>query len=288
MLNSIIDASLRYKLLVIILFIVVAGLGIRAWKKVPVDAFPDVTPIQVNVYTESPGLASEDVEQLLSFPIESALAGLPKVQEIRSISLFGLSYVAVYFEDNMDIYFARRLVAERLQEVSGRLPAGYGVPEMGPNTSGLGQVFWYTVERAEEKLEAAKLKSSDTLKSDESKDLASDMDLRTLQDWSIRLILRTAPGVDDVMSWGGQERQYQIVLDPQAFAKYGLTFKEVLETVGVNNRQVGGQYVDIGQEQFLVRGLGLIKNETELGQIVVKTVNGTPVYLRDIAKIQQG
>ena len=272
MLNSIIDASLRYKLLVIILFVVVAGLGIRAWQKVPVDAFPDVTPVQVNIYTESPGLASEDVEQLLSFPIESALAGLPKVQEIRSVSLFGLSYVAVYFEDDMDIYFARRLVAERLQEVAGRLPDGYGVPEMGPNTSGLGQVFWYTVERADDKL----------------KNAPSDMELRTLQDWSIRLILRTAPGVDDVMSWGGQERQYQIVLDPQAFAKYGLTFKEVLETVGVNNRQVGGQYVDIGQEQFLVRGLGLVKNETELGEIVVKTVNGTPVYLRDIAKIQQG
>lgn len=288
MLNSIIDASLRYKLLVIILFVVVAGLGVRAWQKVPVDAFPDVTPVQVNIYTESAGLASEDVEQLLTFPVESALAGLPKVQEIRSVSLFGLSYVAVYFEDDVDIYFARRLVAERLQEVAGRLPAGYGVPEMGPNTSGLGQVFWYTVERAEEKLEAVKLKSADTLKSDKAKDLASDMDLRTLQDWSIRLILRTAPGVDDVMSWGGQERQYQIVLDPQAFAKYGLTFKEVLETVGVNNRQVGGQYVDIGQEQFLVRGLGLVKNETELGQIVVKTVNGTPVYLRDIAKIQQG
>ena len=247
MLNSIIDASLRYKLLVIILFVVVAGLGIRAWQKVPVDAFPDVTPVQVNIYTESPGLASEDVEQLLSFPIESALAGLPKVQEIRSVSLFGLSYVAVYFEDDMDIYFARRLVAERLQEVAGRLPAGYGVPEMGPNTSGLGQVFWYTVERAEEKLEAVKVKA------EAIKSAPSDMELRTLQDWSIRLILRTAPGVDDVMSWGGQERQYQIVLDPQAFAKYGLTFKEVLETVGVNNRQVGGQYVDIGQEQFLVR-----------------------------------
>ena len=220
MLNSIIDASLRYKLLVIIAFVVVAGLGIRAWQKVPVDAFPDVTPVQVNIYTESPGLASEDVEQLLSFPIESALAGLPKVQEIRSVSLFGLSYVAVYFEDDMDIYFARRLVAERLQEVGDRLPAGYGTPEMGPNTSGLGQVFWYTVERAEEKLKAEKLKNA-----------PSDMELRTLQDWSIRLILRTASGVDDVMSWGGQERQYQIVLDPQAFAKYGLTFREVLETV---------------------------------------------------------
>ncbi len=272
MLNWIVDASLRYKLLVIIAFVVVAGLGVRAWQQVPIDAFPDVTPVQVNVYTESPGLAAEDVEQLLTFPIESALAGLPKVQQIRSVSLFGLSYVAVYFEDDMDIYFARRLVGERLQEVGDRIPAGYGKPEMGPNISGLGQVFWYTVERADEKLKGA----------------PSDMDLRTLQDWTVRLILRTAPGVDDVLSWGGQERQYQIVLDPQALFKYGLTFKEVLETIGANNRQVGGQYINIGREQFLVRGLGLVKNEADIGRVVVKTVNGTPVYLRDVARIEQG
>ena len=131
MLNKLVEASLRYKFLVLIAFGVVAFLGWRAIYTVPIDAFPDVTPAQVNIYTESPGLAAEDVEQLLTFPIESGMAGLPKVQEIRSVSLFGLSYVAVYFDDDMDIYFARRLVMERLQEVGDRIPEGYGTPECG-------------------------------------------------------------------------------------------------------------------------------------------------------------
>ena len=184
MLVKLVEASLRYKFLVLIAFGVIAGLGWRAVVSVPIDAFPDVTPVQVNIYTESPGLAAEDVEELLTFPIESGMAGLPNVQQIRSVSLFGLSYVSIYFDDGMDIYFARRLVMERLQEVGGRLPEGYGTPQMGPNSSGLGQVFWYTLERADEQLNAA----------------VTDMDLRTLQDWSVRLILRTAPGVDDVLS----------------------------------------------------------------------------------------
>ena len=178
MLNRLVELSLRYKFLVLIIFAVVAFLGISAVRNVPIDAFPDVTPAQVNVYTESPGLAAEDIELLLTTPIESALAGLPKVQEIRSVSLFGLSYVAVYFEDDMDIYFARQLVNERLQEIGDRLPEGYGKPSMGPNTSGLGQVFWYTVERAP----------------GVTKDQVTDMDLRTWQEWTVRLILRTAPG----------------------------------------------------------------------------------------------
>ena len=196
MLEKLVESALRYKFLVLIAFAVVAFLGWRAVITVPVDAFPDVTPTQVNIYTESPGLAAEDVEQLLTFPIESGMAGLPSVEEIRSVSLFGLSYVAVYFSDDMDIYFARRLVMERLQEVADRIPEGYGTPEMGPNTSGLGQVFWYTLERADEQLNAA----------------ITDADLRTIHDWNVRLILRTAPGVDDVMSWGGQEKQYQVVI----------------------------------------------------------------------------
>ena len=133
MLNRLVEVSLRYKFLVLIVFLVVAFLGISAVRSVPIDAFPDVTPAQVNVYTESPGLAAEDVEQLLTTPVESALAGLPKVQEIRSVSLFGLSYVSVYFEDDMDIYFARQLVNERLQEIGDRLPEGYGTPSMGPD-----------------------------------------------------------------------------------------------------------------------------------------------------------
>jgi len=272
MLNSLVEASLRYKFLVLIVFGVVAFLGWRAVVTVPIDAFPDVTPVQVNIYTESPGLAAEDVEQLLTFPVESGMAGLPKVQEIRSVSLFGLSYVAVYFEDDMDIYFARRLVMERLQEVGDRIPEGYGTPEMGPNTSGLGQVFWYTIERADEQLNAA----------------ISDMDLRTLHDWTVRLILRTAPGVDDVMSWGGKERQFQVVIDPLSLIKFDLTFKNVMEIIEANNRQVGGQYIDVGAEQYLVRGLGLVENERDIGMMVVKVEDGVPVYLRDIATIQQG
>jgi cobalt-zinc-cadmium resistance protein CzcA len=272
MLNKLVEASLRYKFLVIIIFLVIGFLGARAVTTVPIDAFPDVTPVQVNIYTESPGLAAEDVEQLLTFPVESGMAGLPGVTEIRSVSLFGLSYVAVYFEDDMDIYFARRLVMERLQEVGDRIPEGYGTPEMGPNSSGLGQVFWYTVERADEKLNAG----------------LTDMDLRTLQDWTVRLILRTAPGVDDVMSWGGQERQFQVVIDPLRLIKYGLGYKEVMEAIEANNRQVGGQYVNLGPEQYLVRGLGLVANERDIGNIMLKAVDGTAVYLRDVASIEQG
>ena len=271
MLEKLVESSLKYKFLVLVAFGVIAFLGWRAVVSVPIDAFPDVTPAQVNIYTESPGLAAEDVEQLLTFPIESGMAGLPKVEEIRSVSLFGLSYVAVYFEDDMDIYFARRLVMERLQEVGDRIPEGYGTPEMGPNTSGLGQVFWYTLEREDEKLNAD----------------ISDMDLRTLHDWSVRLILRTASGVDDVMSWGGQERQFQVVINPLNLIKYNLSFTDVIEVIQANNRQVGGQYINLGAEQYLVRGLGLVSNEDDIGAMVVKVEDGTPVYLRDVASIEQ-
>lgn len=271
MLEKLVESSLKYKFLVLIAFGVIAFLGWRAVVSVPIDAFPDVTPAQVNIYTESPGLAAEDVEQLLTFPIESGMAGLPKVEEIRSVSLFGLSYVAVYFEDDMDIYFARRLVMERLQEVGDRIPEGYGAPEMGPNTSGLGQVFWYTLEREDEKLSAD----------------INDMDLRTLHDWSVRLILRTASGVDDVMSWGGQERQFQVVINPLNLIKYSLSFTDVIEVIQANNRQVGGQYINLGAEQYLVRGLGLVSNEDDIGAMVVKVVDGTPIYLRDVASIEQ-
>ena len=275
MLEKLVELSLRYKFLVLVVFSVVAFAGVRAVMNLPIDAFPDVTPVQVNIYTESPGLAAEDVEQLLTFPVESGMAGLPGVQQIRSVSLFGLSYVSVYFEDDMDIYFARRLIMERLQEVADRIPEGYGTPEMGPNTSGLGQVFWYTLERNSKEL--AKVTDKNI----------TDMDLRTWQDWTVRLILRTAPGVDDVMSWGGQERQYQVVIDPLRLIKYRLDYKTVMQAIESNNRQVGGQYINLGPEQYLVRGLGLVKNEDEIGQIVIKVDEGVPVYLRDVADIQQ-
>lgn len=269
MLNRLVEMSLRYKFLVLIIFAVVAFLGVNAVRNVPIDAFPDVTPVQVNIYTESPGLAAEDIELLLTTPVESALAGLPKVREIRSVSLFGLSYVAVYFEDDMDIYFARQLVNERLQEIGDRLPDGYGKPSMGPNTSGLGQVFWYTVERAP----------------GVGKDKVTDMDLRTWQEWTVRLILRTAPGVDDVTSWGGGEREYQVQIDPQRLYARGLGFGDVINALPSNNGQVGGNVMDVGREQFLVRGLGLLKSTEDIGEIVLKAEDGVPVYLRDVATV---
>ncbi|MBL8348484.1 MAG: efflux RND transporter permease subunit [Rubrivivax sp.] len=267
MLNAIVDAALRYKVLVLVGFAVLVGLGVMAFRQVPVDAFPDVTPAQVNVYTESPGVAAEDIERLLTVPIEGAMAGLANVEVVRSVSLFGLSYVAVYFNDSVDIYFARRLVGEKLQEVKGRLPAGYGEPVLGPNSSGLGQVFWYTIEDADKKLSA--------------------MDLRTLHDWTVRLILRTAPGVDDVTTWGGHEKQYQVQIDPRRLVKYGLSFKEVMERLAANNKQVGGQYLNIGVEQYLVRGLGLVSSAADIGSIVVAERKGAPVYVRDVADVKE-
>ncbi|WP_432262774.1 efflux RND transporter permease subunit [Cupriavidus sp. TMH.W2] len=267
MLTKIVSASLSYRLLVIVLLLVLAVAGIRAWQDIPVDAFPDVTPIQVSVVTESPGVAPEDVERLVTFPIESSMAGLPGVRTVRSLSLFGLSTVTVFFEDSTDIYFARRLVAERLQEAKTRIPEGFGEPELGPNASGLGQVFWYTVEAQDRKL--------------------SNMDLRTLHDWSIRLQLRTAPGVDEVISWGGQEKQFQVLVDPHKLVKYGITLKAVLDTVLANNRQVGGQYLNVGQEQYLVRGIGRVERLADLGSIPLGEVEGTPFYVRDVAEIHE-
>ncbi|MBS0521047.1 MAG: efflux RND transporter permease subunit [Proteobacteria bacterium] len=268
MLAAIVQLSLRYKLLVIVVFAAVVFLGVRAFQQVPVDAFPDVTPIQVNVYTESPGLAAEDVETLLTVPVETVMAGLPGVEQVRSISLFGLSYVSVYFSDSTDIYFARRLVGEKLAEAKARIPPGYGEPELGPNSTGLGQVLWYTIESDDQKL--------------------SNMDLRTLQDWTVRLMVRTAPGVDDVTSWGGHEKQFQVQIDPRRLIKYGLGFKAVMEALDANNKQVGGQYINRGHEQFLVRGLGRVSSVADIANIVVTTRDGSPIRIRDVADVKEG
>jgi cobalt-zinc-cadmium resistance protein CzcA len=268
MLDALVRLSLRYRLLVIAAFVIVVAIGVRAWIIVPVDAFPDFTPNQVNIYTESPGLAAEDVERLLTIPIETAMAGLPSVEQVRSVSLFGLSYVAIYFRDDMDIYFARRLVGEKLAEARERIPAGYGEPELGPNSSGLGQVFWYTIESTDQKLSA--------------------MDLRTLHDWNVRVHLRTVPGVDDVTSWGGYEKQYQVLVDPEKLIEYGITFKQVMEALTANNRQVGGQYVNLGRGQYLVRGVGLMTGIPGIENAVLAQEHGTPILVRDVAAVKEG
>ena len=267
MLNSIVDLSLRHKVLVLVAFVLVVFFGVRAWQHIPIDSLPDVTPVQVSIQTEAPGLASEEVEKLLTMPVETAMAGLPGVEHIRSLSMFGFSQVTVYFKDNVDIYFARRLVSEKLLEAKAQIPEGYGEPRLGANASSLGQAFWYAVESADKKL--------------------TGMELRTMQDWNVRLILRTAPGVDNVISWGGHEKQYQVLINPQRLIKYGLTFKEVMGALAVNNRQVGGQYVNLGQEQHLVRGLGLVANAQEIGGIVITERAGIPIYVRDVAEVKE-
>ena len=268
MLEKIVEWSLRYRLLVILAFALITYLGVRALQEVPLDAFPDITPNQVAIYTESPGLAPEDVENLITFPVESAMAGLPDVEVIRSVSMFGLSYVSVYFDDAVDIYFARRLVMERLLEAKERIPEGYGTPIMGPNSTGLGQVYWYYLE--------------DTTKT------LSLMDLRALQDWTVRLLLRTAPGVDDVLSWGGLEKQFQIRIDPQTLIKYGLTLSQVIDAVMANNRQVGGQYLEQGPEQYVVRGVGLVSDVEDIQQIIVDEKDGVPIQIGDVATVVEG
>ena len=268
MLTRIVRASISYKYLVLLATLGLALLGVRAVTKIPIDAFPDVSPVQVTVLTESPGLSPEEIEKLITFPVESAMAGLPKVELIRSMTMFGLSTVVLFFEDGTDIYFARRLVLERLNEAKERIPKGFGDPQMGPNTTGLGEIFQYYLKTEDQQL--------------------SQMELRSLQDWSVRLLLRTAPWVDDVLSFGGEERQYQILVRPEKLVKYGLTLSEVLARVAAGNRSVGGQFLVRNQEEYLVRGRGWANSVEDLKRITLKAEKGTPIYLRDVADVKQG
>ena len=185
MLEKIIDISLKYKLMVIIFFIIISIMGIKAYKSIPVDAFPDITPKQVVIYTESPGNSAEDIEKLITYPIESAMAGMAGVKTIMSNSIFGLSYVSVFFEDNMDIYFLRQLVNERLSTVD--IPESWGKPTLGPNTTGLGQVFWYQLY---DKTSKYSLK-----------------ELREMQEYLVTPLFKSVKGVEDVIGWGGDEKQ---------------------------------------------------------------------------------
>lgn len=267
MLTKLVEASLHYRYLVIFATLFLVVLGVRAVTKIPIDAFPDVTPVQVAIFTESPGLSPEEVEKLITAPVESSMAGLPKVELIRSLSMFGLSFITLYFEDGTDVFFARRLVLERLGEAKERIPQGYGTPLMGPNTTGLGQVFYYYLKTADRRL--------------------SLMDLRSLQDWTVRLLLRTAPGVDDVLSFGGEERQYQVLINPARLVQYGLTFSEVIPRIAAGNVSVGGQFLVRNREEYLIRGTGLVKSVDDLQRIVVKESKGAPIYLRDVAEVVQ-
>ena len=268
MLARIVEASLRYKFLVLTGALLLVALGIRALTLIPIDAFPDVTPVQVQIFTESVGLSPEEVEKIITVPVESAMAGLPKVELIRSLSMFGLSFVTIFFEDGTDVFFARQRVLERLDEAKERIPQGFGTPLMGPNTTGLGMVFQYYLKAEDRRL--------------------SQMELRALQDWSVRLLLRTAPGVDDVLSFGGEERQFQVLIDPARLVKYGLSFSDVLPRIAAGNKAVGGQFLVRNREEYLVRGSGWAQSVDDLQRVVLKEEKGTPILLRDVAQVVEG
>jgi cobalt-zinc-cadmium resistance protein CzcA len=273
MFNRVVDWAVQNRLLVLIALAVLIATAAFQIPKLNLDAFPDVTNVQVAVNTEAPGLAAEEVEQLITYPIEAVMYALPDVEEVRSISKTGLSGVTVVFKEGTDIYFARQLVFERLQAARELIPDGVGVPKMGPNTSGLGQVYQYLL----------------IADPDSGYDA---MELRSLHDWLVKLLLIPAEGVTEILSFGGEVRQYQVNLNPARMLSYDLSQNDVMEALENNNSNVGGWYMGRGQEQLVIRGMGWLGNGEQgleqIRQVPVKTSDGITVTVNDVAEVALG
>ena len=276
MLNSIIGFSLRHRALVILAVIVFAAIGVVSLRHLDIDAFPDTTPVQVQINTVAPSLSPEEVERQITFPVEQAISGLPGLEMLRSISKFGLSQVVVTFEDKIDIYFARQLINERLNTVV--LPDGINRPQMGPVSTGLGEVFHYILTY--EGVDVSKLPESNRI------ELLTN--LRTTHDWVVKPQLRSVRGVAEVNSWGGYEKQYQVRIDPDRLIKHQLTFDQVIEAVRANNRNVGGGTITEEKRLELVHGVGRTVNAQQIENIVITAKDGVPVRVRDVAAVQVG
>jgi cobalt-zinc-cadmium resistance protein CzcA len=249
----------------------IVGMGIYQYRNLPTDAFPDVSPIMVPIFAEAHGMAPEEVERLITFPIESAMNGLPGVRQVKSTSAFGMAVIYVYFKDNVDIYFARQIVSERL--ASAELPEMEERPALGPISTGLGEVFMYYL-------------TADPGIDTEGKDL--DAYLREVNDWTVKCQLQAVPGVTEILSMGGHVLQYQIKVNPAALSKYRLTLDDVVTAVTSNNRNAGGQFLVLGSEEYLVRGIGLLDKLEDLRNVHVKSVSGTPVRMSDVAEVSFG
>ena len=263
-LNWIIDFSLRNRVAVVLAALLAAVAGAVSLQYLDIDAFPDTTPVQVQINTVAPSLAPEEVERQITFPVEQAISGLPGLEDLRSVSKFGLSQVVVVFKDGTDIYFARQLINERLASVE--LPGGISLPEMGPVSTGLGEVFHYIVTG----------KGNDVT------------DLRTIHDWVVKPPMRTVPGAAEINSWGGYEKQYQIRIDPDRLVKHELTFTEVVEAVGKNNLNVGGGNIRQDGGTLLVQGLGRTADLEQISDIVITSKDGVPVRIREVAEVTIG
>jgi cobalt-zinc-cadmium resistance protein CzcA len=274
MLERILRFSIQHRGLVVIATIGAALWGLYNYTRLPIDAVPDITNVQVQINTEAPGYSPLEAEQRVTYLVETAMAGLPKLEETRSISRYGLSQVTVIFEDGTDIYFARQLIAERIQEVKGRLPIGLE-PAMGPIATGLGEIFLWSVEATPGALNA-------------EGQPYSGMDLRTIQDWIVRPQLKTVPGVADVNSIGGFTRQFHVTPRPDQLRAHGLSFVDILQALERNNTNIGAGYIERSGEQYLIRAPGQVTDLDDIKRIVVGTHQGTPVYLHTVADVLFG
>lgn len=273
MITSMIRAALSQRLIVVVLALVLCAFGLREATRLSVDAFPDVTNVQVQVATEAPGRSPEEIERFVTVPLEIAMTGLPGLVEMRSLNKSGLSIITLVFTDKTDVYFARQLVTERLIEVTPRMPSGI-VPVLGPVSTGLGEVYQYTLE-----------KESDGQRALTPTELA---ERRTVQDWVARPLLRSIPGVAEINSQGGYVKQYQVQVDPGRLRHYNLSLQQLVHAIATNNANASGGILPQVTEQFLIRGVGLIRSLEDIGNIVVKEQGGVPVFVRDVGTIEIG
>ena len=265
MLNRIFEFALNNRFLILVFAGLIIASGVYSMSILPIDAVPDVTPNQVQILTNAPGLGPVEVEKFITFPVETAMSGLPGIELIRSVSRFGLSAITIYFDEGMDIYFCRRLVMERLPQARETIPQGLGTPEMGPISSGLGEIYQFEVKGEGYSL----------------------MELRTILDWDIAFKLRSVPGVIEVNSFGGELQTYEFQLDARKLVAYDLAIGQIFEALEQNNGNAGGAYIVHAQEQYLIRGEGLIQTLQDIENIVVATRNdGTPIYLRNLGQAQ--
>jgi len=273
MLEKIIAYTLRQKGMVIFLSLLIIVFGLYSYLRLPIDAFPDVTNIQVEIVSHADGLSAIEIERNVTYPIEMAMRGLPDIDQMRSVTKFGLSIITVVFKDNVDIYFARQLVFERLAEAREKVPKGVEVA-MGPIGTAMGEIYQYTLEGK--------------MPADPQQKIAYLTNLRTIQEWVITPQLKSVAGVNEINSFGGYFKQYQVIVSPEKLVKYAITVDDVYTAIGSNNENVGGNLLERGSDQYIVRGVGLIKDVADIETIVLKSAGGTPTYIRDVAQVKVG
>ena len=271
--NHFFEIILKNRVVVLIALVAVLVVGVYSYKNLPTDAFPDISPIMVPVFAEAHGMAPEEVERLITFPIESVMNGLPGVTLVKSTSAFGMAVVYVYFKDNVNVYFARQIVSERLASASASLPDMEEPPTLGPISTGLGEVFMYYLK-------------ADSTADTQGKD--RNTWLRELNDWVVKFQLQTVPGVTEILSMGGHVLQYQVKIDPYAMRKYNISLDNIVESINKNNRNAGGQFLVLNSEEYLVRGIGLLEKKEQLADIHIKVVDGVPIRLKDLADVEYG